>query len=104
MNEGSIILQPLKCAPALYYVSFVYNLTLALQYADKAQQAFSASATPTLFNVLPAIEALHASWMKAMGREKYEPFHVALDAAMTKLDEYYTKTAASDAHIIAMGM
>jgi len=42
--------------------------------------------------------------MKAMGKEKYEAFHEALDAATTKLDEYYTKTAASDAHIIAMGM
>jgi hypothetical protein len=38
-----------------------------------------------------------------MGKEKYEAFHEALDAATTKLDEYYTKTAASDAHIIAMG-
>jgi len=41
---------------------------------------------------------------KAMDKEKYEAFHDALDAAMTKLDEYYTKMAASDAHIIAMGM
>jgi hypothetical protein len=39
-----------------------------------------------------------------MGQEKYEAFHEALDVATTKLDEYYTKTAASDAHIIAMGM
>ena len=57
-----------------------------------------------LFNALPAVEALHASWMKVVGKEKYKAFHEALDAAMTKLDEYYTKTAASDAHIIAMGM
>ena len=42
--------------------------------------------------------------MKAMGKEKYEAFYEALDAATTKLDEYYTKTAASDAHIIVMGM
>ena len=85
-------------------MTLVYDLTLDLQYADEAQQAFSASATPTLFNALPAVEALHASWTKAMGKEKYEAFHEALDAAMTKLDEYYTKTAASDAHIIAMGI
>lgn len=54
--------------------------------------------------MLPAVEALHASWMKVMGKEKYEAFHKALNAATTKLDEYYTKTAMSDAHIIVMGM
>lgn len=39
-----------------------------------------------------------------MGKEKYEAFHEALEAATVKVDEYYTKTAASDAHIIAMGI
>jgi len=38
-----------------------------------------------------------------MGKERYEPFQEALYTATEKLDEYYTKTAASDAHIIAMG-
>jgi hypothetical protein len=31
------------------------------------------------------------------------PFHPALHTAMGKLDEYYQRTAASDAHLIAMG-
>ena len=45
-----------------------------------------------LFNALPAIEALHASWMKAMGKEKYEAFHEALDVATTKLRSYQCPT------------
>ena len=33
-----------------------------------------------------------------------EPFDEALEAATEKLGEYYNKTAASDAHIISMGI
>ena len=68
-----------------------------------AQQAFSAATVPTLYNALPAIEALHASWYKRIDRVKYAPFKDALITATIKLDEYYTKTSASDAHILAMG-
>ena len=68
-----------------------------------AQQAFSADRSPSLHDALPAIEALHAAWSKRSVKEKYSPFGGALDAASAKLDEYYTKTAASDAHVMAMG-
>ena len=34
---------------------------------------------------------------------QYAVFKDTLDAATEKLDEYYKKTAASDAHILAMG-
>jgi len=73
------------------------------QHADKAQQAFSFSKTPSLHNALPAIEALYAAWSNRAEKEKYSPFREALNAATTKLDEYYQKTASSDAHILAMG-
>lgn len=33
---------------------------------------------------------------------KYHPFKSTLNAATTKLDEYYQKTADSDAHVLAM--
>jgi len=47
---------------------------------------------------------LHAAWSKRAAKPKYAVFKDALDAATEKLDEYYKKTAASDAHILAMGM
>ena len=59
---------------------------------------------PTLHNALPAVETLHVAWTKAAGKDKYEPFHEALEAATEKLGEYYNKTVASDAHIISMGI
>ena len=59
--------------------------------------------SPTLHNALLAVEALHARWTKAASKDKYEPFHKALEVATDKLDEYYNKTAMSDAHIILMG-
>lgn len=73
------------------------------QYADEAQQAFSADKAPTLYNTLPTIESLYSSWEKASNRDKYTAFVPALEQGMAKLDDYYKKSAASDAHIMAMG-
>ena len=72
------------------------------QHADKAQQAFSAVKASTLYNALPAVEALYAAWTNRAKKEKYAVFEPALDAATSKLDEYYMKTATSNAHIIVM--
>lgn len=72
------------------------------QHADKAQQAFSSVRVPTLFNAIPAIESLHAAWDNRSKKSKYAPFHPALEAASEKLNDYYEKTADSDAHVFAM--
>jgi hypothetical protein len=65
---------------------------------------FSASTRPTLHNALPAIEKLYAEWEKASNKPRYEAFQDALETGMKKLNEYYKRTAASDAHVICMGM
>jgi len=75
-----------------------------LQYADNCQQSFSSDAQPSLHTALPAIEELYTKWEQASAKERYSKFKDALTAAMEKLEEYYERTAASDAHIIAMGM
>ena len=77
---------------------------MCCQHTDKAQQAFSSAQTPTLFNTIPAIETLHAAWASRVEKFKYRSFKDALNAAMVKLNEYYQKTADSDAHILAMCM
>jgi hypothetical protein len=77
---------------------------LVSQHADDAQQAFSSGSRPSLHNALPAIETLYAAWQNASTKPRYAPFVPALEAAMAKLDEYYKRTAESDAHIIAMGL
>ena len=74
------------------------------KHANIAQQAFSAAARPTLHNALPAIEKLYSAWEKASEKPRYAQFKPALNAAMEKLNEYYERTADSDAHIIAMGI
>jgi len=66
------------------------------------QQAFSTVKAPSLYNALPAIEVLYAAWANCAKKEKYAVFEPALNAATSKLDEYYMKTVTSDAHIIAM--
>lgn len=57
---------------------------------------------PTLWSAIPAIENLHTAWSKKWQDPKYDVFHEALDTGLAKLEEYYEKTAESDAHIIAM--
>ena len=52
---------------------------------------------------LPAIKVLHSAWTKHATKNKYRSFRAAINAATVKLEEYYTKTATSNAHIIAMG-
>jgi hypothetical protein len=64
---------------------------------------FSSASSPTLQNALPTFEKLYAAWEKASCKPRYTPFSTALDARMTKLDEYYQHTAESDVHIMAMG-
>ena len=75
-----------------------------LQYADNCQQSFSSDAQPSLHTALPAIEKLYTKWEQAAAKDRYSKFKDALTAAIEKLEEYYERTVASDAHIIAMGM
>lgn len=89
---------------ALSSISHHGTYLLLGQDADDAQQAFSAAKTPTLHNALPTIEIPHAAWTKAAAKRKYHAFTESLEAATDKLDENYQKTAASDAHIMTMGM
>lgn len=76
---------------------------LKLQHADEAQQVFSSSSTPTLQNALPALEKLYTAWERSTTKARYAPFIPALTAGMAKVNAYYERTAASDAHIMAMG-
>ena len=86
----------LSCALTLLMHGFI-------QHANNAQQAFSSSSTPSLQNALPALERMHAAWEKASSKDRYSHFVPALNAGMAKLNQYYQRSAALDAHIMAMG-
>ena len=53
-------------------------------------------------NAVPALEKLYATWEKQCALPEAKPFEHAINAAMAKVNEYYMKTADSDAHIMAM--
>jgi hypothetical protein len=72
------------------------------QHANNAQQAFSSEQVSTLHLAIPALEALHRAWSTRADRPKYERFVTALQAACTKIDEYYEKTTETPAYIMAM--
>jgi hypothetical protein len=46
---------------------------------------------------------MHAAWEKASSKTRYSCFIPALNAGKAKLDQYYQRSAESDAHIMAMG-
>ena len=68
------------------------------------QQAFSSEQVSTLHLAIPALEALHRAWSTQADQPKYECFVAALNAASTKIDEYYEKTTESPAYIMATGI
>lgn len=72
------------------------------QHADNAQQAFLSEQVSTLHLAIPALEALHRAWSSRAERPKYERFFPALEAAYTKINDYYEKTTESPAYILAM--
>jgi len=74
------------------------------QVAKTAQQSFSSENLPTLYNAIPALEKMYSKWEKLRDTPEATPFQPALDAALTKINEYYQKTAESDAHVMAMRM
>lgn len=45
---------------------------------------------------------MYSKWDKLRGTSDTKPFRAALDAALAKVNEYYVKTAESDAHVMAM--
>jgi hypothetical protein len=57
----------------------------------------------TLQHALPSLAKMHTLWEKATAKPRYKSFVPALSAGMVKLDEYYQRSAESDAHILAMG-
>jgi hypothetical protein len=56
----------------------------------------------TLHLAIPTLEVLHRAWYTRTNRPKYKCFIAALQAACTKIDEYYEKTTQSPAYIMAM--
>jgi hypothetical protein len=56
----------------------------------------------TLHLAIPILEALHKAWSSRAERLKYDRFVPALEAACAKIDDYYEKTTATPAYIIAM--
>lgn len=72
------------------------------KHADKHQQAFSSDKGPSLHRALPALEKLHKAWSTRASTDKYSDFQDALNAGAAKINDYYTKTAESDAYTFAM--
>jgi hypothetical protein len=47
---------------------------------------------------------MYSKWEKLRETPDAKPFQAAIDAALAKVNEYYEKTAESDAHVMAMRM
>ncbi|KAJ6550367.1 ribonuclease H-like domain-containing protein, partial [Mycena sp. CBHHK59/15] len=67
-----------------------------------AQHQFSSDLQSTLHLAIPALEKLHAESTSKGSKEKYFPFHEAIEAVLSKVDEYYQKTGNSNSYVLAM--
>ena len=74
----------------------------APQDADSCHQLCSTTRSPTLHQVIPALERLVTKWEKKAQDPKYSLFHDALKAGINKLNKYYKKLDNSDAYILSL--
>jgi hypothetical protein len=87
----------------LFVLTSTYASIVIAQLSDYAQQSFSSDEGPSLHLAISALESLHSAWHSRSVKPAWADFEVALDAGVSKIAEYYEKTAESDAHIFAMG-
>lgn len=97
------ILEELTVCVFWAWCHIIYVLMLQ-KLADYAQQSFSSDHGPSLHHTLPSLEALHKTWSVWLKQNNYWPFHLALVVAIEKIEEYYEKTAGTDAFNLAMCM
>ncbi|KAG2148168.1 uncharacterized protein EDB93DRAFT_1103831 [Suillus bovinus] len=79
-----------------------YVKATSQNHADNAQQSFSSDRGPSLQQALPALEALHKAWSSRSANPRYKAFHIALNAAVEKIKQYYDRTSDSEAYIMSM--
>ncbi|RPD68498.1 hypothetical protein L226DRAFT_437042, partial [Lentinus tigrinus ALCF2SS1-7] len=73
--------------------------TEILADANRYHQICSSTRMPTLWQVIPAMEALSSRWEKKAEDPKYALFHDAIRAALEKLLKYYKQLDKADAYI-----
>lgn len=72
------------------------------QDANRYHQVCSSTRTPTMWQVIPALEALSSRWEKKAEDPKYELFHDALRKGLEKLNKYYKLLDEAAAYILAL--
>jgi hypothetical protein len=60
------------------------------QDSNNIQQHFSAEKQPTLWRMLPALEALQSAWEAKRDKCQYLLYRDALNAGLLKLKKYYS--------------
>ncbi|RPD57654.1 hypothetical protein L226DRAFT_441361, partial [Lentinus tigrinus ALCF2SS1-7] len=70
--------------------------------ANRYHQVCSSTRMPTLWLVIPAMEALSSCWEKKAADNKYALFHDVLRAGLEKLLKYYKLLDKADAFILAL--
>lgn len=82
--------------------SRVGTLLALLGKAEYAQQSFSLDCGPAIHLALPGLESLHKAWDTRSTKAEYIEFWPGLEAGVSKIAEYYQKTAGSDVYVLAM--
>ncbi|KAF9039640.1 hypothetical protein BDZ89DRAFT_945204 [Hymenopellis radicata] len=80
----------------------VSDCTLLLDDANSIQQIFSSGKRPSIYKVIPAIETLQTAWKKKLKDPKFQLYHPALEAGLSKLLKYYMKFDEKPAYVLSL--
>lgn len=83
-------------------LDLLHDIRAFLQAPHLVQEVLSAQKTPTLSMALPGYEKLFVL-LRLLKRKLWRIEH-AIDASISKLEEYLMKARENDVYIVAMGM
>ena len=65
---------------------------------------FSSETEPTVWKVLPILEAFIGQWREKASNPRYKDIKNAINAGLNTLYKYYNKTDASPVYIVSLCM
>jgi hypothetical protein len=69
-----------------------------------AQQSFSATCEPTIWRTIPVLKCLQDTLQNMANTSKFAHFSTAIEAGVTNLHKWYSKTDDIDVYFICLGM
>jgi hypothetical protein len=101
-DRVELVHECLKVVPDSFAMTRMTVLTLLMQESWLMHEEFSGEILPSLWKVLPSLEAFLAKWTAMRNDLRFLPVREALSAGIRTLEKYYDKTDNSPANIVCL--